>query len=169
MQQISMHRASVPVLARALRNLAAVLRKAEAHATERNLDPSVLLNYRLAPDMFPLTRQVQIASDTAKGCVARLAGVEVPSYPDDETTFAQLQARIERTTAFIESFEPAQIDGSEEKPVTLKMRTGDINFQGLPYLFEFVLPNVYFHCTAAYAILRHCGVNLGKKDFLGAP
>lgn len=168
MPQITMYRASVPVLARALRNLAGVLRKAEAHATERKLDPSVLLGYRLAPDMFPLTRQVQIASDTAKGCVARLAGAEVPSYPDDETTFSQLLARIDRTVAFIESFQPGQVDGSEERPVTLKMRTGEINFQGLQYLFEFVLPNVYFHCTAAYAILRHCGVDVGKKDFLGA-
>ena len=167
--QISMYRASVPVLARALRNLAAVLRKGEAHAAARNIDPAVLLGYRLAPDMFPLTRQVQIASDTAKGCVARLAGVDVPSYPDDEATFAQLLARIDRTIAFIEGFEPAQVDGSEQKPVTLKMRTGEINFQGLTYLFEFVLPNVYFHSTTTYAILRHCGVELGKKDFLGAP
>lgn len=167
--QISMYRASVPVLARALRNLAAVLRKGEAHAAARNIDPAVLLGYRLAPDMFPLTRQVQIASDTAKGCIARLAGVDVPSYPDDETTFAQLLARIDRTIAFIEGFEPAQVDGSEQKPVTLKMRTGELNFQGLTYLFEFVLPNVYFHSTTTYAILRHCGVELGKKDFLGAP
>ena len=166
--QISMYRASVPVLARALRNLAAVLRKGEAHAAARNIDPAVLLGYRLAPDMFPLTRQVQIASDTAKGCIARLAGVDVPSYPDDETTFAQLLARIDRTIAFIEGFEPAQVDGSEQKPVTLKMRTGEINFQGLTYLFEFVLPNVYFHSTTTYAILRHCGVELGKRDFLGA-
>ena len=166
--QISMYRASVPVLARALRNLAAVLRKGEAYAAARNIEPSVLLGYRLAPDMFPLTRQVQIASDTAKGCVARLAGVEVPSYPDDEATFAQLLARIDRTIAFIEGFEAAQIDGSEQKPVTLKMRTGEINFEGLSYLLEFVLPNVYFHSTTAYAILRHCGVELGKKDFLGA-
>jgi uncharacterized protein len=167
--QISMYRASVPVLARALRNLATVLRKGEAHATARNVDPAVLLGYRLAPDMFPLTRQVQIASDTAKGCVARLAGVDVPSYPDDETTFGQLLARIDRTIAFIEGFQPSQIDGSEVKSVTLKMRTGEIHFQGLPYLFEFVLPNVHFHSTTAYAILRHCGVELGKKDFLGAP
>ena len=166
--QISMYRASVPVLARALRNLAAVLRKGEAHAAARNIDRAVLLGYRLAPDMFPLTRQVQIASDTAKGCIARLAGVDVPSYPDDETTFAQLLARIDRTIAFIEGFEPAQVDGSEQKPVTLKMRTGEINFQGLTYLFEFVLPNVYFHSTTTYAILRHCGVELGKRDFLGA-
>ena len=166
--QISMYRASVPVLARALRNLAAVLRKGEAHAAARSLDPAVLLGYRLAPDMFTLTRQVQIASDTAKGCVARLAGAEVPSYPDDETTFPQLLARIDRTLAFIESFQPAQVDGSEDRTVTLKMRTGEMNFQGLQYLLEFVLPNVYFHATTAYAILRHCGVELGKKDYLGA-
>jgi hypothetical protein len=167
--QISMYRASVPVLSRVLRNLATVLRKGEAHASARNVDPAVLLGYRLAPDMFALTRQVQIATDTAKGCVARLAGVDVPVYEDNETTFAQLLDRLERTVAFIEGFQPAQIDGTEDKAVTLKMRTGEMTFQGLPYLLEFVLPNVYFHSTAAYAILRHCGVELGKKDFLGAP
>jgi hypothetical protein len=167
--QISMYRASVPVLARALRNLASVLRRGEAHASARNIDPAVLLAYRLAPDMFPLTRQVQIATDTAKGCVARLAGVDIPVYEDSETTFAQLLDRLERTVAFVESFEPAQIDGSEEKSVTLRMRTGEVSFQGLQYLFEFVLPNVYFHGTTAYAILRHCGVDVGKKDFLGVP
>lgn len=167
--QISMYRASVPVLARALRNLATVLRKGEAHASARNVDPAVLLGYRLAPDMFALTRQVQIATDTAKGCVARLAGVDVPVYEDNETTFAQLLDRLERTVAFIEGFQPAQIDGTEDQAVTLKMRTGEMTFQGLPYLLEFVLPNVYFHSAAAYAILRHCGVELGKKDFLGAP
>jgi hypothetical protein len=167
--QISMYRASVPVLARALRNLASVLRRGEAHASARNIDPAVLLAYRLAPDMFPLTRQVQIATDTAKGCVARLAGVDIPVYEDSETTFAQLLDRLERTVAFVEGFEPAQIDGSEEKSVTLRMRTGEVSFEGLQYLFEFVLPNVYFHGTAAYAILRHCGVDVGKKDFLGVP
>ncbi|HEX5650654.1 MAG TPA: DUF1993 domain-containing protein [Steroidobacteraceae bacterium] len=167
--QISMYRASVPVLARALRNLATVLRKGEAHASARNVDPAVLLGYRLAPDMFALTRQVQIATDTAKGCVARLAGVDVPVYEDNETTFAQLLDRLERTVGFIEGFQPAQIDGTEDQAVTLKMRTGEMTFQGLPYLLEFVLPNVYFHSAAAYAILRHCGVELGKKDFLGAP
>jgi hypothetical protein len=166
---ISMYRASAPVLARALRNLAAVLRKGEAHATQRTIDPSVLLGYRLAPDMFPLTRQVQIATDMAKGCVARLAGVEVPSYEDKETTFAELYARIDRTVAFIEGFQPGQIDGSEQRSVTLTTRGGELTFEGLSYLCEFVLPNVYFHCTAAYSILRHCGVELGKKDFLGAP
>lgn len=168
MGQISMYAASVPVLARALRNLQAVLRKGEAHAAARNLDPAVLLGYRLAPDMFPLTRQVQIAADMAKGCVARLAGVEVPSYADDEKTFAELQARLDKTIAFIESFQPAQVDGSEGRTVTLKMRSGERSFQGLPYLLDFVLPNVYFHSTTTYAILRHCGVELGKADFLGA-
>ena len=166
--QISMYRASAPVLVRALRNLDAVLRKGEAHAAERKIDPSVLLGYRLAPDMFPLTRQVQIATDMAKGCVARLAGVEVPAYADDETTFAQLLERIDRTIAFIEGVPATQVDGSEGRTITLKMRTGERTFQGLPYLFDFVLPNVYFHSTTAYAILRHCGVALGKQDFLGA-
>lgn len=168
MAQISMYAASVPVLTRALRNLSAVLRKGEAHAAARNVDPSVLLGYRLAPDMFPLTRQVQIACDMAKGCVARLAGAEVPSYADDEKTFAELQARIDKTIAFIESFQPAQIDGSEGRMVTLKMRSGERSFQGQPYLLDFVLPNVFFHSTTTYAILRHCGVELGKADFLGA-
>ena len=167
--QISMYRASVPVLARALRNLAAVLRKGEAHATARKIDPAVLLGYRLAPDMFALTRQVQIATDMAKGCVARLAGVEVPSYEDKEAKFEELYARIERTVAFIESFEPVQVDGSEERSVTLKTRNGELVFEGLPYLMQFVLPNVHFHGTVAYAILRHCGVELGKMDYIGAP
>ncbi|HWJ04286.1 MAG TPA: DUF1993 domain-containing protein [Steroidobacteraceae bacterium] len=167
--QISMYRASVPVLARALRNLAAVLRKGEAHATARKIDPAVLLGYRLAPDMFPLTRQVQIATDMAKGCVARLAGAEVPSYEDKEATFEELYARIDRTIAFIEGFEPAQVDGSEERSVTLKTRNGELVFEGLPYLMQFVLPNVHFHGTVAYAILRHCGVELGKMDYIGTP
>jgi uncharacterized protein len=166
--QISMYRASVPVLTRALRNLSGVLQKGEAWAAERKVEPSVLLNYRLAPDMFALTRQVQIAADLAKGCVARLAGVDVPAYEDNETTFAELQARIERTLAFIEGFQPAQLDGSEGRTVVLKMRLlGEVKFEGLPYLLEFVQPNVYFHCTTAYAILRHCGVPLEKKDFIG--
>jgi hypothetical protein len=165
--QISMYRASVPVLARALRNLAAVLRKGEAHAKSRNVDPAVLLGYRLAPDMYPLTRQVQIAADMAKGCVARLAGVEVPSYEDYETTFEDLYARLDRTIAFVEGFEPAQIDGSEQRSITLKTRKGELNFEGLPYLMHFVLPNVHFHSTVAYSILRHCGVELGKADYLG--
>ncbi len=165
--QISMHRASVPVFARNLRNLIVILRKAEANALERKIDPSVFLNYRLAPDMFPLTRQVQIATDMAKGCVSRLAGVEIPAYDDKEATFGELVARLEKCIAYLESFKPAQIDGTEDKTIVLKRPSGDVTYQGLPYLLEYVQPNVYFHCTSAYAILRHCGVDIGKKDFIG--
>jgi hypothetical protein len=166
--QISMYRASVPVFVRNLRNLAAILGKAEAYAVERKIDPSVLLNYRLAPDMFPLTRQVHVATDMAKGCVSRLAGVEIPTYDDKETTFGELIARLEKCIAYLEGFKPAQIDGTEDKSVVLKRPTGEVTYQGLHYLLEYVQPNVYFHCTTAYAILRHCGVPIGKKDFIGA-
>jgi len=166
--QISMYRASVPVFARNLRNLAAILKKAEAYAAERKIDPSVLLNYRLAPDMFPLTRQVQVATDMAKGCVSRLAGVDIPTYDDKEASFGELVARVERCVAYLEGFKPGQIDGTEDKSVVLKRPTGDVTYHGLPYLLEYVQPNVYFHCTTAYAILRHCGVPIGKKDFIGA-
>jgi hypothetical protein len=117
--------------------------------------------------MFTLARQVQIATDMAKGCVSRLAGVEPPVFADDETTFEQLIARIDRCVAYLESFEPAQLDGTEQKSVTLKMRAGELQFEGLRYLLEFATPNVYFHCTTAYAILRHCGVEIGKPDFIG--
>ena len=165
--QISMYRASIPVLARSLRNLQGVLRKGEVYANARSLDPSVLLGYRLAPDMFPLTKQVQVATDTAKGCAARLAGADVPAYEDKETTFAELYARIDKTVAFVEGFKPSQIDGSEARNVVLKMRTGELTFHGVDYLFDFVLPNLLFHCTTAYAIMRHCGVEIGKGDFLG--
>jgi len=166
--QISMYRASVPVFARALRNLVAILKKGEANAAERKIDPAVLLNYRLAPDMFALTRQVQIATDMAKGCVSRLAGVEIPSYEDKEATFGELIARVEKCIAYLESFQPAQVDGTEEKTIVLKRPTGDVSYPGLKYLLEYVTPNVYFHCSATYAILRHCGLDVGKKDFIGA-
>jgi len=165
--QLSMHRASAPVFVRNLRNLAAILKKAEAFAAERKIEQSVLLGYRLAPDMFPLTRQVQIATDMAKGCVSRLAGVDIPAYEDKEASFAELIARIDKCVAYLESFGPAQLDGTEDKTITLKRPTGDVTYQGLPYLLEYVLPNVYFHCTTAYAILRHCGLPIGKKDFIG--
>ncbi len=165
--QISMYRASVPVFARALRNLIAILKKGDAHATERKIDATVLLNYRLAPDMFALTRQVQIATDMAKGCVSRLAGVEIPSYEDKEATFGELIARVEKCIAYLESFKPGQIDGTEDKTIVLKRPTGDVSYPGLQYLLEYVTPNVYFHCASTYAILRHCGVDVGKKDFIG--
>ena len=165
--QITMYRATVPVFARALRNLIAVLQKGEASATARKIEPAVILNYRLAPDMFPLTRQVQIATDMAKGCVSRLAGVEIPAYEDTEATFGEVIARLEKCIAYLEGFKPGQIDGTEDKVITLKRPTGDISYPGLQYALEYVTPNVYFHCTSAYAILRHCGVDVGKKDFIG--
>ncbi|MDH0344179.1 DUF1993 domain-containing protein [Chromobacterium haemolyticum] len=164
---VSMYQASVPALIRGLNNLSAILDKAAADAAARNIAPDVLLNARLAPDMFALTRQVQIASDSAKGCAARLAGVEVPSYADDEASFADLQQRIAKTVAFLQGFNAAQIDGSEAREVVLKVRGDEIRFSGQNYLLGFVLPNFYFHITAAYAILRHNGVALGKMDYLG--
>lgn len=164
---LSMYQASVPVFVRMLENLAAILKKAEAHAEARKIDPAVLITDRLAPDMFPLARQVQIATDGAKGGVARLAGVEPPSYADTETTFAELQERIAKTIAFLKSMPAEQIDGSEERTITLKLRGADVNFQGQSYLLNFVLPNFYFHLMTAYLILRHDGVELGKMDYLG--
>ena len=164
---VSMYQASIPALVRGLNNLSAILGKAAADAAARNIAPEVLLNARLAPDMFALTRQVQIASDSAKGCVARLAGVEVPSYADDEASFADLQQRIAKTVAYVQSFDAARLDGSEAREVVLKVRGDEIRFSGQNYLLGFVLPNFYFHITAAYAILRHNGVALGKMDYLG--
>jgi uncharacterized protein len=164
---ISMYQASLPVLIRGLTNLQAILGKAEAHAAAKQIEPSVFTNARLAPDMLPLVRQVYIASDTAKGCAARLAGVEPPKFEDVEQTFDELQARIQKTIDYLKEFNAAQIDGSESRAITLKMRPGPIEFTGLSYLFGFVLPNFYFHVTTAYDILRHNGVELGKLDYLG--
>lgn len=166
--QISMYRASVPVFTRNLRNLIAILQKAEAWAAERKIDESVLLNYRLAPDMYTLARQVQIATDMTKGCISRLAGVDIPSYEDKEASFGELIARLNKCIDYISGFKPAQLDGTENKVVTLQRKTGDITYEGLPYLLEYVQPHVYFHCVTAYAILRHCGMPLGKPDFIGA-
>jgi hypothetical protein len=162
-----MYRASVPPIVRSLVNLRAVLEKAAAHAEAKKIDPSVLLGLRLYPDMFPLSRQVQIASDNAKGAAARLAGLEPPKYEDTETTFPELIARIDRTVAYLGTFQPGQIDGSEERTIVLPRRSGTLELPGLRYLTEFVLPNFYFHVCIAYAILRHGGVELGKQDFLG--
>lgn len=164
---LSMYKASIPVFVHNLNNLSAILDKAAAYAEKKKIEPSVLINARLAPDMFPLSRQVQIASDIAKGGAARLAGAEIPSYEDKETTFAELKARVAKTIAFLETIKAAQIDGSEGKKITLKVGGREMNFTGLPYLFNFVLPNIYFHITAAYAILRHNGLEIGKADYLG--
>jgi len=164
---MSMYQASVPLFKTLLGALSKNLDKGAAFAEAKKFDPSVLINARLSPDMFALSRQVQTATDQAKGGVARLAGLEVPSYPDDETTFDQLKARIAKTLAFIDSVKPAQIDGSENREIVLKMRAGDVKFTGQRYLIGFVIPNVTFHCTTAYNILRHNGVDIGKRDFLG--
>jgi hypothetical protein len=164
-----MYQASVPVLARVLNNLVHILEKGAAHAEARKIDPAVLLGSRLFPDMFALTRQVQIATDMSKGCVARLAGDEPVKLEDGETTFAELIARIRKVIGIVEGYKPAQIDGTETRDIVLKSPRGDMSFKGLAYLQGFVLPNVYFHATTAYNILRHNGVELGKMDFIGQP
>ena len=166
---LSMYQASVPVFDRALTNLAHVLKKGEAHATAKGVTDEVLLQTRLIPDMLPLVRQVQIAADMATRGAARLAGVEPQAFEDNETTLAQLQARIERALAYVQTFTPAQIDGSEARAIVLKMRTGELNFDGQCYLLQFVLPNLFFHCTTTYTILREAGAELGKSDFIGNP
>jgi len=165
----SMSRASLPVFEIGLTALSTVLDKAEVFATAKKIDPSVLLNTRLAPDMFPLTRQVQVASDQAKNGSARLAGVEPPRYEDNETTIDQLKARITKTIAFLKTLDRKQIDGSVDREVTFPLGPSNKgHMKGDDYLNHFVLPNFYFHLTAAYVILRHCGVELSKRDFLGA-
>jgi len=164
---ISMYQASVPAFIRSLNNLASILNKAAAHAQARKLDDSVLLNSRLFLDMFPLARQVQIATDTARSGAGRLAGVEFPTYEDKETTFQDLTLRIRNTIAYLESLQPAQIDGTEDKTISWQSRSSTKHMQGLPYLMNHLLPNIHFHVTTAYGILRHNGVEVGKKDFLG--
>ena len=166
---ISMYQASAPRFANTLKNLSAILGKAQAHCEARKIDPLVLTGARLYPDMFALSRQVQVACDSAKGAVARLAGVDIPKHEDTEKTFEELQARIAKTLEFIATVNPAQVDGSEEKDVVLKLQGRDVPFKGLQYLLGFAWPNFYFHATTAYAILRHNGVEVGKRDFIGTP
>ena len=164
---ISMYQASVPVFIRMLNNLIGILEKAVAHADGKKIALKVLLDSRLYPDMFPLSRQVQIASDTAKGGAARLAGMEPPKYEDNETTFPELIERLRKTIAYLNTLKPEQIDGSEKKKVTLKVRDEMLTFEGLTFLLNRALPNLFFHVSTAYAILRHSGVEIGKKDYLG--
>jgi hypothetical protein len=164
---ISMYQASVPVFIRMLDNLAAILEKAAAHAEARKIDPAVLVASRLYPDMFPLVKQVQIASDAAKGGAARLAQMEPPAYEDNEATLADLVARLRKTVAYLGTIKAEQVDGSEDRTVTWKTRTATKSMQGMPYLLNHVLPNLYFHVATAYAILRHNGVEIGKGDYLG--
>jgi len=164
---LSMYQASVPVFQRTLTALSAILDKAAAHAAQRKIEPSVLLNTRLFPDMFALVRQVQLAADFAKGTGARLAGIEIPKFADDETTFDQLKARIAKTVDFLKTLKPAQIDGSEGRDITIPIGGQPRTFKGQPYLLHFALPNFFFHVTTAYDILRQCGVEIGKRDFIG--
>jgi hypothetical protein len=164
---ISMYQASVPAFIRALNNLAAILEKGAAHAQTRKIEEAVLLSSRLYPDMFPLARQVQIATDTARSGAARLAGVEFPAYEDKEATFQELVLRVRNTVAFLETLKPAQIDGGEDKTISWQSRSSTKSMQGLPYLMNHLLPNIHFHVTTTYGILRHNGVEIGKKDFLG--
>jgi hypothetical protein len=162
-----MHKASALVFVRTLNSMLSFIEKAEANAAARKFDPEVLLQQRLAPDMAPLVRQFQFASDASKLAVARLAGQTAPSFPDTETTFAEIKERLKKTIEYIESVPASAIDGSEEREVVLKFPSGEMNFKGLGYLTGFALPNFFFHATTAYAILRHNGVDLGKRDFLG--
>jgi hypothetical protein len=164
---ISMYQATVPVIQRSLANLIAILEKGAAHAEAKKIDPAVLVASRLYPDMFPLSKQVQIASDISKGGAARLAQVEPPAFEDNETTFAELIERLRKTIVFLGTLKPQQIDGSEERTVTWQTRTATKSMQGQPYLLDHVLPNVFFHVATAYDILRHNGVEIGKQDFLG--
>jgi len=166
---ISMYQAAVPAFIQTLEGLSGVLGKAEAFATAKKVDPVVLVGSRLAPDMFPLARQVQIACDFAKGAAARLAGIEPPAFEDNEKTLVDLQARAKRTIDFLKTLKATQIDGSEERDITIKIAGNPTTFKGQFYLVNFAIPNFYFHLTAAYAILRHNGVDLGKRDYLGLP
>ena len=166
---ISMYQASAPRFANALKNLSAILGKAQVHAEAKNIDPAVMGSLRLIADMFPLSRQVQIACDTAKGAVARLAGLDIPKHEDNEQTIAELKARIAKTLDFLGSVPAGKIDGSEQREVVLKMRSGEHKYTGLQYLMGHAWPNFYFHVTTAYNILRANGVDIGKRDFIGQP
>jgi uncharacterized protein len=165
---ISMYQASVPAFVQTLNALDAILVKADAHCAAKKIDPAVLVQSRLYPDMFPLARQVQIVCDFAKGGAARLAGKDAPSWPDNEATITDLRARIAKTLDFVKAVKASDIDGSEARDISLKVAGQQMDFKGLPYLTQFVLPNLYFHAATAYGILRHNGLEIGKRDFMGA-
>jgi hypothetical protein len=164
---LSMYQASVPVFTRMLTNLSVILTKAEAHATARKIEPEVLLGMRLYPDMLSLVQQVRLSSDFAKGAAARLAGREIPSYPDEEASFEELQQRIRKTLEFIKGVKATEIDSSEQREIKLTIAGQLLTLAGQDYLLFFALPNFYFHVTTAYAILRHGGLEIGKRDFIG--
>jgi hypothetical protein len=164
---ISMYNASIPVMIKMLGNLEAILDKAIAHAAARKIDDAAFVEARLFPDMFTFARQIRVATDMAKGAGARLAGIEIPKFEDNEKTLAELKARLRKAIDFLKTLTPAQIDGTEERAITLTAGSNTFNFKGLDYLFSWVLPNFYFHVATAYNLLRHGGVEIGKMDFLG--
>jgi len=166
MTKLSMHAVTAPAFMRMLSNLSAILTKAEQQAKTKGYDPAVLLNARLAPDMFALIKQVQIATDHAKGCVARLAGHQPEAIEDTETTFADLQARLRKVIGIVEGYKPADFEGAETREITIKIPNAELKFSGLDYVNQWALPNFYFHVSMAYAVLRHNGIDLGKRDFL---
>jgi hypothetical protein len=166
---LSMYQASVPRFINALNNLSAILDKAQAHVDAKKLDEATLTSFRLFPDMLPMARQILIATDTAKGLAARLAGVEIPVYDDTEKTLGELKARIAKTVAYLQTFRPEQIDGTENKEIIIKRGDKETRYNGMQFLLGHAVPNVYFHITTAYNILRHNGVEIGKRDYLGNP
>jgi hypothetical protein len=163
---LSLHEASIAVMIPKLRMLSTLLEKAVAHAEAEKIDPATLIEARLAPDMYPLSGQIQSASDAAKGCAARLSGQTPPSYPDTEKTFPELQERLAKTIAYLESVGPDQIDGREDATITIPSRNGDRTFTGRAYVLGLALPNFYFHVATTYDVLRHQGVQIGKRDYL---
>ena len=165
--KISMYEASIPTFLHSLRSLKAILQKGAAHAESKKFEPTLLATTRLAVDMLPLTRQVQIASDAAKGAAARLAGVDPPKFEDNETTIAELIARVDKTIDYLQSFKPEQLDGSDERTITIPTPRQTFTFPGLIFLRHWALPNFFFHVTTAYNLLRHNGVEIGKADYLG--
>ena len=166
---LSMYQASVPRFINALNNLSAILDKAQAHVDAKKLDETTLTSFRLFPDMLPMARQILIATDTAKGLAARLAGVDIPVYDDTEKTLGELKARIAKTVAYLQTFRPEQIDGTEDKEIIIKRGDKETRYTGMQFLLGHAVPNVYFHITTAYNILRHNGVEIGKRDYLGNP
>jgi hypothetical protein len=164
---LSLYQATVPSLLHTLGALSKILDKAEAHCEARKIDPAVLVNYRLAPDMFPLSRQIQIMTGQAKGLAARLTGAESPGLADGETSLADLKDLIAKTIDYVQSFSPEAFDGAEDRAINFKAGSMELSFSGRDYAFKWVYPNFYFHAATAYDILRHCGVEVGKRDFLG--
>lgn len=165
---LTIYQASVPGMLQTLNALMGILNKAQAHCEARKIDPAVMINLRLYPDMHPLTRQIQITTDQAKGLMARLAGREVPTWPDTEASFDELKARVQKALDYIQSFKAEDLEGSENREVTLPIGGNTMTFPGAVYAFNIVMPNFYFHATTAYAILRHSGVEIGKRDFMNA-